>query len=253
MLHRLTKGETPSPGRTRTNGSQRSAGGELLASADQRLRVLIADHDGLARSMMRASLREADRLAIIATAGDGREALELAGYYRPTVLVLDTALPPDGGVELIGQVLLVSPETRVLTISVDDQQAALAGLRAGAVGHLDKDIDPDELAGLVLLAARGEVIVPQQLIVPLLELLREAPDAGWRPLHSRLTTREWEIVELLAEGASTKQIVEQLVLSQTTVYSHVKSVLRKLGVHSRRDAVAAATRLRREETSGSKP
>jgi DNA-binding NarL/FixJ family response regulator len=86
--------------------------------------------------------------------------------------------------------------------------------------------------------------------MPLLELLREAPDAGWRPLHSRLTTREWEIVDLLAEGASTKQIVEQLVLSQSTVYSHVKSVLRKLGVHSRCDAVAAATRLRREEASG---
>jgi DNA-binding NarL/FixJ family response regulator len=72
-------------------------------------------------------------------------------------------------------------------------------------------------------------------------------------LHSRLTTREWEIVELLAEGASTEQIVEHLVLSQSTVYSHVKSVLRKLGVHSRRDAVAAATRLRREEASGRKP
>ena len=235
-----------------TKGSQRPAGGELLAGGDQRLRVLIADHDGLARSMMRTSLREADRVAIVATAGDGREALELARYYRPTVLVVDTALPPDGGVELIGKVLLVSPETRVLTVSVDDQQAALAALRAGAVGHIAKDIDPDELARLVVRAADGEAIIPQQLIMPLLELLREAPDAGWRPLHSRLTTREWEIVELLAEGASTEQIAEHLVLSPSTVYSHVKSVLRKLGVHSRRDAVAAATRLRREEASGRK-
>jgi DNA-binding NarL/FixJ family response regulator len=233
-----------------TNGSQRLAGGERLAAGDERLRVLIADHDGLARSMMQTSLREADRVAIIANAGDAREALQLAGHYRPTVLVVDTALPPDGGVELISQVLLVSPETRVLTVSVDDQQAALAALRAGAVGHIAKDIDPDELARLVLRAADGEAIIPQQLVMPLLELLREAPDAGWRPLHSRLTTREWEIVDLLAEGASTKQIVEQLVLSQSTVYSHVKSVLRKLGVHSRCDAVAAATRLRREEASG---
>jgi len=232
MLHRLPNGGTP---------------------GDQRLRVLIADHDGLARSMMRTSLREADGVATIATASDGPQALELAGYHRPAVLVLDTALPPGGGVELIGQVLLVSPETRVLTVSVDDQQAALAALRAGAVGHIAKDIDPDELARLVLRAAHGEAIIPQQLIMPLLELLREAPDTGWRPLHSRLTTREWEIVELLAEGASTKQIVEHLVLSRTTVYTHVKSVLRKLGVHSRRDAVAAATRLRLEEASDNKP
>ena len=123
-------------------------------------------------------------------------------------------------------------------------------MRAGAVGHIAKeDIEPDELARLVLRAADGESIIPQQLIRPLLELLREAPASGWRPLHSRLTTREWEIVELLAEGATTQQIAEQLVLSQATVYSHIKSVLRKLGVQSRRDAVTAATRLRREEAS----
>ena len=235
------------------NGSELPTREELLAGGDRRLRVLIADHDGLARSMMRTSLCEADRVAIVANTGDGREALELARYYRPTVMVVDTALPPDGGVELIGQVLLVSPETRVLTVSVDDQQAALAALRAGAVGHIAKDIDPAELARLVVRAADGEAIIPQQLIMPLLELLREAPEAGWRPLHSRLTNREWEIVELLAEGASTEQIVEHLVLSQSTVYTHVKSLLRKLGVHSRRDAVAAATRLRREEASGGKP
>ncbi|HEY2283748.1 MAG TPA: response regulator transcription factor [Solirubrobacteraceae bacterium] len=236
-----------------TNGSELSPDGEFLTGSDQRLRVLIADHDGLARTMMRTSLSEADSVAIIATAGDGREALELARCYRPTVLVVDTALPPSGGVELIGQVLLVSPDTRVLTVSVDDQQAALAALRAGAVGHIAKDIDPDELARLVLRAADGEAIIPQQLIIPLLELLREAPDTGWRPLHSRLTTREWEIVELLAERASTEQIAEHLVLSQSTVYSHIKSILRKLDVHTRQDAVAAATHLRREEASAHKP
>jgi DNA-binding NarL/FixJ family response regulator len=81
----------------------------------------------------------------------------------------------------------------------------------------------------------------------MLELLREVPSAGWRPLHSRLTTREWEILDLLAQGASTQTIADQLVLSPTTIYSHVKSVMRKLGVHTRRDAVNAARRLRRDE------
>ena len=88
--------------------------------------------------------------------------------------------------------------------------------------------------------------------MPVLELLREIPDAGWRPLHSRLTTREWEIVELLAQRASTHEIAEQLVLSPSTVYSHVKSVLRKLSVHSRHDAILAAERLRKEEASARK-
>jgi DNA-binding NarL/FixJ family response regulator len=236
-----------------TNGYQRPAGEELLAGGDERLRVLIADHDGLARCMMRTALRETGRVAIVLTAGDGREALELARYYRPTVAIIDTALPLNGVVELIGRLLQVAPETRVLTVSVDDEQTAIAALRAGAVGHIDKDVDPDTLARLVVRAADGEAIVPQRLIMPLLTVLREVPDTGWRPLHSRLTTREWEIVELLAQGVNTQRIAERLVLSPTTVYSHVKSVLRKLGAHSRRDAVAAAKRLRREEALGTKP
>jgi DNA-binding NarL/FixJ family response regulator len=227
--------------------------GPTSPDGNQLLRVLIADRDAVTRSVMRTALREDERVALVVCADEACKALALARSYLPTVLLVDTALPPDGAVELIRKVLLVSPETRILTVSLDDQEAALAALRAGAVGHLDKDIDPDELPCLVVRAANGEAIVPQQLLIRLLELLREVPDdGGWRPLHSRLTTREWEIVELLAAGASTAQMAKRLVLSQNTVYGHVKSVLRKLGLHSRRDVVAAADRLRREEASGTK-
>jgi two-component system, NarL family, nitrate/nitrite response regulator NarL len=221
---------------------------EQLAPDDQRVSVLIADHDGLARRMMQTTLQDAAGVVMVIAARDACETLELARYYGPTVLILDTALPPAGGVELIGKVLGVVSEVRILTVSAtDDDQAALAALRAGAVGHIDKDVDPDTLVRLVLRAAEGEAIVPRRLTMPLLGLVQELPDAGWRPLHSRLTTREWQIVQLLADGASTQRIAERLVLEQSTVYSHVKSVLRKLGVHSRREAVAAAERLRREE------
>ncbi len=162
-----------------------------------RLHVLVADHDGLARSMMREALHEVDKVGMVTTAGDSRETLELARYYRPGVLVVETALPPAGSVELIGRVLDSTPETRVVTVSVNDDDAALAALRAGAVGHIDKGVAPGELAELVVRAADGEAVVPQRLITRLLELVREVPDAGWRPLRSRLTTREWEIVELI--------------------------------------------------------
>jgi two-component system, NarL family, nitrate/nitrite response regulator NarL len=221
---------------------------EHLVPGDDRVSVLIADHDGLARRMMKNVLQEAAEVVIVMAARDAYEAFELTRYYRPRVLILDTALPPAGSVELIRKLLGVVSEVRILTVSAaDDDQAALAALRAGAVGHIDKDVEPDTLVRLVLRAADGEAIVPRRLMMPLLGLLQEPPDAGWRPLHSRLTTREWQIVELLADGATTQRIAERLVLEQTTVYSHVKSVLRKLGVHSRRDAVAAAERLRREE------
>jgi DNA-binding NarL/FixJ family response regulator len=221
-------------------------------TSDERVRVMIADTDGLARSMMQTALRGAGGIAVIATTGSAHDVLELVRYYRPAVLIVETALMRGRAVRLISSVRAASAVTRVLTISVDDDETALAALRAGAVGHVSKDIDPAKLADLVLRAATGEAIVPRRLVMPLLERIPELPDGGWRPLHSRLTTREWEIIALLDEGASTREIAERLVLSMTTVYSHVKSVLRKLGVHSRRDAVLAADRLRRQEAMGEK-
>jgi DNA-binding NarL/FixJ family response regulator len=217
---------------------------------DERVRVLIADHDGLARRMIGNALQQASKVVMVAAARNGQEALELSCYYRPEVLILDTALPPDGCVKLTRQVLAVAPHTRVLTLSADDDQSALAALRAGAVGHISKDIDPAELVRLVLLAEAGEAIVPRRLVMSLLQGLREVPDSGWRPLRSRLTTREWEIIELLNDNTSTEHIAQHLVLSPTTVYSHIKNVLRKLGVHTRHDAIAAAEQLRRDEALG---
>jgi DNA-binding NarL/FixJ family response regulator len=214
------------------------------------VRVLIADPDGLARRMMSGALRATDGVAAVHTAASAREAIELARYYRPSVAIIDTSLAPNGAIDAISTVLQAAPETRIVTVSVDEPHLAIAALRAGAVGHIHKDVEPERFASLVLRAAEGEAIVPQELLSPLLELLRAIPDRGWRPLHSRLTTREWEIIELLGAGATTQTIAERLTVSSTTVYSHVKSVLRKLGVNSRRDAVIAAERLRREEVAG---
>jgi DNA-binding NarL/FixJ family response regulator len=221
-----------------------------LHAAGRRVSVLIADGDGLARRMIQDALRRADRIAIVGAVANAREAWELARYHRPGVLLTDIALPPRGCLELISKVLLDTPQTRIMTISAHDDEAALAAVRAGAVGHIDKDVEPDELARLAIRAADGQAVIPQRLLMPLLQLLREIPVAGWRPVHSRLTNREWQIVELLAGGASTEDIAERLVLSPSTIYSHVKSLMRKLGVHSRREVVVAAERLRHEEALG---
>ena len=168
-------------------------------------------------------------------------------------MILDTSLIANGGIGLIRMMASRAPQTRVLTISAGDDETALAALKEGSFGHLTKDIPPAKLTHLVKRAAAGEAIVPRRLTAGLLELVCHLPDTGWRPLHSRLTNREWEIVELLTDGASTQDIAERLVLSSTTVYSHVKSLLRKLGVHSRREAVPAAHALRLEETVGERP
>jgi DNA-binding NarL/FixJ family response regulator len=215
-------------------------------------RLLIADQDGLARRMMLDVLRGAGRGAAVAGARDGREALVMARHHRPTMLLVDISLPPAGGVELIREVMAILPRVRVVTVSAaaDQDERVLAAFRAGATAHIDKDIDPDEFVRLATLAAAGETIVPRRLMTPLLERWRrEMPAGGWRPMRSALTTREWQIVELLGDGASTEQITERLVLSPTTVYSHIYRLLHKLGVHSRREAVAAARRLRQTEAS----
>jgi DNA-binding NarL/FixJ family response regulator len=224
------------------------------ADVDSRVRVLIADADGLARSMMRFALRSSDRIATVHAAPNAREALELASYFRPEVAIVDAVLPPGGGLGLVRALLTTIPNMRVLTVSsVNDERTAIAALRAGAAGHMGKDVDPEELAELVVGVADGEVVVPRWVMPALLEALREVPASGWRPLRSRLTTREWEIVELLEEGATTQRIAEGLVLSPMTVYSHTKSIMRKLRVNSRRDAVIAAGRLRREEALSRHP
>jgi two-component system, NarL family, response regulator LiaR len=225
---------------------------ETLQAGDPGMRLLIADQDGLARRMMLDVVQSAGPGAAVAGARDGREALELAREYRPTMVLIDIALPPAGGVAVIRELMTMLPGARVVTVSAtaDHDQSVLVGFRAGATGHIDKDIDPDEFARLVSLAAAGEAIVPGRLMTALLERWRrEMPAGGWRPTRSALTTREWQIVELLGDGASTEQITERLVLSPCTVYSHIYRLLHKLGVHSRREAVAAAQRLRQAEAS----
>lgn len=239
-----------------TRSDDESSVVEEVCGGEPGIRVLIADQDGLARRMMQGVLQNAGGVAVVAGARDGDETLELARDSRPTVLLVDIALPPAGGVELIRKVIAILPTARVVTVSAapDQDQSVLAAFRAGAIGHIDKDIDPDQFARLVTLAATGEAIVPGRLMMPLLERWRrEMPAGGWRPMRSTLTTREWQIIDLLGDGASTEQITERLVLSPSTVYSHIYRVLHKLGVHSRDEAVAVAQRLRQVEASTRAP
>jgi DNA-binding NarL/FixJ family response regulator len=213
-------------------------------TATARVRVVIADADPFARRTVRDALQETEGIVVAADAQNAREALELAVYFRPDVILLGNTI---GDAELVRD---LSRTGRVVLLATDyDEEDALHAFRAGAMGYVEKQTDPGELQEVVIRLARGEAIVPPALAARVLECLREVPDTGWRPVRSRLTSREWEIVDLMGAGASTQTIADRLFLAPSTVYSHVKSVLRKLGVHSRPDAVSAAERLRHEEAS----
>jgi DNA-binding NarL/FixJ family response regulator len=210
------------------------------------LRVIVADDDPLARRMLRDLLQMAG-ITVIAEAGSGREAVELGLYYRPDVVVMDLIMPGVDGLAATRQIVERAPEVRVVILtSSDDDEVGLMTLRAGASGFLCKDVGVEALPRALQCAKNGEAVITRRLTMRLIEDLRlvRQDSTGLRPIRSELTSREWEVLDLLCRDMTTDEIADSLVVSVETVRSHVKSVLRKLGVRSRREAVEAASRLR---------
>ena len=216
------------------------------SSSGPRLRVIVADDDALARRVVRETLQGAN-IIVVAEATNGREAVELTLYYQPDVVVMDVVMPELDGIAATRRILEQMPEQAVviLTNSNDDDMGML-GLRAGAIGYLSKDVEIRSLPRTLEGAMAGEAAISRTLSRRLLAQLRDSAEnsSGLRPVKSPLTSREWEVMDLLIEQRSTDEIADALVVSQETVRSHVKSILRKLDVRSRADAVAAARRMR---------
>jgi DNA-binding NarL/FixJ family response regulator len=214
-----------------------------------RLRTIIVDDDPLARLSIKDVLQAAGFI-VIAEATTGREAVELVIHYHPDVVLMDILMPGMDGIEATRQILERVPAARVvlLTSGVEDE-LAITGLRTGAVGFLNKDVDLDALPRALTGTVNGEAAISRRLALQLIERLRHTRESstGMRPVRSTLSGREWEVLDMLCEGLGTEQIADDLVLSVETVRSHVKSVLRKLGVSSRAEAIAEAARLREED------
>jgi NarL family two-component system response regulator LiaR len=191
---------------------------------------------------------ESERLrAIVAEAQNGTEAVELCRYYRPDVMLMDVVMPGKDGIAATREIIKHDPDQLVVILtSADEDEMGLLGLRAGAAGFLTKDLDIEVLPNALKAASAGEAAVSRRLAMRLIDQLHRSPDArtGMRPVKSPLTSREWEVVDLLCEARTTDQIAETLVLSRETVRSHVKNILRKLGARSREEAVVAAERMR---------
>ncbi len=199
------------------------------------MRALVADADPLARHLIRTVLRDAG-IVVVAEAGTTAEAVELVLRDAPDVVLVD-------GVAATRAVHVHAPGQRIVVLArEEDDHEALLALEAGASGYLSKELVLDALPRTLAAVVGGEAAVSRRVTRRPIEHFRER--AALRPIKGPLTAREWEVVGLLDPERTTDDIAETLVISSETVRSHVKSIMRKLDVHSRHEAPAAAERLR---------
>jgi NarL family two-component system response regulator LiaR len=215
-------------------------------SARHDLRVIIAEDDPFARRMIKETLEQAG-ITIVGEAVTGREAVDLVLEHRPDAVLMDIVMPDLDGLAATRHIVNEIPNQVVIIVSRgDDEAVGLASLRAGAVGFLTKDLDVEALPRAVEGAVKGEAAISRRLSMRLIERLRgiTGRTSGLRPARSRLTPREWDVVDMLSAGMSTDEIANSLHLATETVRSHVKHIFRKLDARSRSEAIAAAQRIR---------
>ena len=205
------------------------------------IRVLVADDQPLVRSGFRMVIEERPDLELVGEASDGAQALELARELDPDVILMDVRMPNLDGVEATRRLVEAGTKARILVLTTFDlDEYVYAAIRAGASGFLLKDVEPTELVDAIRVVAAGNSLFGPAATERLVARFSQqaAPDAG-RSLDE-LTDREREILRLLATGLSNAELAEHLFLSETTVKTHVSSILRKLHVRDRVQAVIAA-------------
>lgn len=212
------------------------------------IRILLADDQALFREALRTLLGTQSDLDVVAEAGNGEEALRLAGSARPDVVLMDLRMPVLDGVSATRRLSSSHPAVRVIMLTTfDDDETVFDGLRAGAVGYLLKDTPSERLFEAIRAAARGETFLQPSIAAKVVAEFRRLGVAGPRPaetLVEPLSDRELEILRLIATGAGNREIAVALVIAEGTVKNHVTSILGKLGVADRTQAALKARDLR---------
>lgn len=201
------------------------------------VRVLLADDHTMLREALRRSL-EAEGLAVVGEAADGDEAVRLSEQLSPDVVLMDVSMPVLDGVEATRLVRERTPSASVVMLTMHaDHEVLVRAVRAGAAGYLVKDCTTDELVRTVHLAANGGQALSPEVASA---MLAEAPADDGEPIISK---REEEVLQLIAEGASTTEVAERLYISVKTVKNHLASVYQKLDSRDRTQAVVRAVRM----------
>ncbi len=207
----------------------------------QPVRVMVVDDSSSTRTMLKEALSLDGAIEVVGEAGGGREAILQACDLKPDVVLMDVRMPDMDGLEATRRIKEERPRTAVIMVTMHDNPAYLReAVRAGAAGYLLKDVSKDELLDAIRQVATGGAFIESQMLKGMLSEMK--PGAATPSAARNLTKREREILALVAEGLSNREIADRLVLSPETVKSHVAAILEKLNVSDRTQAAIYAVR-----------
>jgi NarL family two-component system response regulator YdfI len=203
------------------------------------IKILIADDHLIIRQGLRLILETENDFELIGEASDGNEALSLCKKLKPDVVLMDLRMPTMDGLTAIEKLRVEQPEIAVVILTTfNEDELMLRGLQAGARGYLLKDTDRSTLFNTIRAAARGETLLKPEIMARVLSQKNSTKSESNEPVN--LTDRELEVLKSVARGERSKEIANQLGISERTVKAHLANIYEKLGVDSRAAAIAVA-------------
>jgi DNA-binding NarL/FixJ family response regulator len=232
-------------------GPDRRRGGPDRRAVDERIRILLVDDHALIRVGMRSILEGEPDMEIVGEAADPRSALEAALETSPDIVLMDLSLPAPGGIEATQRIKRELPSCGIIVLAADeDEDALFEAIKAGAAAFILKDVGPDDLVTIIRRVSDGEFLINDKVFSKpavasrVLKEFRELAVYGQEaaPIFAPLSPREVEILDNIAQGMTNKQVAYALSISEQTVKNHMSSILRKLSVNDRTQAVVYAMR-----------
>ena len=211
---------------------------------NESIRIIIADDQELFRDSLKSLLESEPDLCVVGEAANGEEAIKAAVIHQPDVVLMDLRMRVMDGVTATKRILASLSSVKIIVLTTfDDDDAVFDGLRAGAIGYLLKDITPDQLFEAIRSAKRGEYFLLPSITAKVMAEFNRLDRTHKKPeesLLAQISTREMEVLRLMAKGANNKEISEQLFISEGTVKNHITSILGKLNARDRIQAVIVA-------------
>ena len=233
------------------SGPERRRGGPDRRAAGEKTHILIVDDHALMRVGMRNILEREPDFVVVGEADDGRSAIEAAAELSPDIILMDLSLPAPGGIETTQRIKRELPSAGIIVLAVnEDEDALFDAIKAGAAAFILKDVGPDDLVTIIRRVAAGEFLINDKVFAKpavasrVLKEFRELAIYGQEatPIFAPLSPREVEILDNIAQGMTNKQVAYALSISEQTVKNHMSSILRKLSVNDRTQAVVYAMR-----------